>query len=152
MQSCLSIIDCATCFRCKKKHPGKHLGNSKIKQGERGTDAVEWGNSYLNWFADLILDFVARLKVHTNLTYYFPSDRTPVPPPILQSPESLEQLIERVRKGLSSPFPLPIPQQRAAPSYVPSYSSTIMVPSITQLCWGSGRTMIDEIFILKRIK
>ena len=26
-----------------------------------------------------------------------------------------------------------IPQQRAAPSYVPSYSSRIMVPSITQL-------------------
>ena len=26
-----------------------------------------------------------------------------------------------------------IPQQRAAPSYVPRYSSTIMVPSITQL-------------------
>ena len=44
---------------------------------------------------------------HTNLTYYFSSDRTPVPPPILQSPESLEQLIERVRKGLSSPFSLP---------------------------------------------
>ena len=44
------------------------------------------------------------------------------------------------------------PQQRAAPSYVPSYSSRIMVPSITQLCWGSGQTMIDEIFILKRIK
>ena len=47
---------------------------------------------------------------------------------------------------------LPIPQQRAAPSYVPSYSSRIRVPSITQLCWGSGRTMIDEIFILKCIK
>ena len=45
-----------------------------------------------------------------------------------------------------------IPQQRAPPSIVPSYSSRIMVPSITQLCWGSGQTMIDEIFILKRMK
>ena len=42
--------------------------------------------------------------------------------------------------------------ERAAPSDVPRYSSTIMVPSITQLCWGSGQTMIDEIFILKCMK
>ena len=36
--------------------------------------------------------------------------------------------------GLSlSLYDLPIPEQRAAPSYVPSYSSRIMVPSITQL-------------------
>ena len=42
--------------------------------------------------------------------------------------------------------------ERAAPSVAPRYSSIIMVPSITQLCWGSGQTMIDEIFILKRMK
>ena len=40
----------------------------------------------------------------------------------------------------------------ASPSYIRRYSSTIIVPSITQLCWGSGQTMIDEIFILKRMK
>ena len=48
--------------------------------------------------------------------------------------------------------PCPYVGPFSAKTFLARYSSTIMVPSITQLCWGIGWTMPDEILLIKCLK